>query len=64
MRIKTLEARINVDGRPWDRILIQARRMTPVAQAFTGVGGLIALVRFIGTVKRWLRPPKSKTGPA
>ena len=62
--IKTFEAHIKVDVQPFDRILIQARRMTPIAQAFTGVGGLIAVIGFIGTARRWLKrvkpsPPQS-----
>jgi hypothetical protein len=62
--IKTFEARINVDVRVFDRLLIEARRMTPVAQAFTGAGGLIAVIGFIGTTRRWLKGPKKKAAIA
>jgi hypothetical protein len=55
LTIKTFEARINVDVKVWDSVLIHARRMTPVAQALTGAGGLIAVLGFIGTTRRWLR---------
>ncbi len=56
IRIKTFEARINVDVRAWDRLLYEARRMTPISQALTGLGGLVAFVGFLGTIYRWLRP--------
>jgi hypothetical protein len=55
--LKTFQARINVDVKTFDRFLLHARRMTPIAQAMTGVGGLIAVFGFIGTVGRWLRRP-------
>ena len=58
--VKTFEARINVDVRPWDRVLIHAQRMSPVAQALTGAGGLVAIIGFIGTARRWLG--RSKKG--
>jgi hypothetical protein len=54
IRIKTFEARINVDVKAWDRLLFEARRMTPISQALTGLGGLVAFVGFLGTVYRWL----------
>jgi hypothetical protein len=56
IRIKTFEARINVDVRPWDRLLFEARRMTPISQALTGLGGLVAFVGFLGALYRWLAP--------
>jgi hypothetical protein len=37
----------------------RARRMTPIAQALTGLGGYAAFIGFIGTVFRWLRPHKA-----
>jgi hypothetical protein len=51
--IKTFEARINVDVRTWDRVLIHAQRMSPVSQALTGAGGFVAVIGFIGTARRW-----------
>jgi hypothetical protein len=54
IRIKTFEARIDVDVRAWDRLLFEARRMTPISQALTGLGGLVAFVGFLGAVYRWL----------
>jgi hypothetical protein len=56
VRIKTFEARINVDVRAWDRIIYEARRMTPISQALTGLGGLVAFGGFLVTLYRWLRP--------
>ena len=54
IRIKTFEARINVDVKTWDRLLFEARRMTPISQALTGLGGLVAFVGFLGAVYRLL----------
>jgi hypothetical protein len=56
IRIKTFEARIDVDVRAWDRVLFEARRMTPISQALTGLGGLVAFAGFLGAVYRWLAP--------
>jgi hypothetical protein len=56
IRIKTFEARINVDVKAWDRLVYEAKRMTPITQALTGLGGLVAFVGFLGTVYRWLSP--------
>ena len=35
IRIKIFEARIDVDVRAWDRLLFEARHMTPISQALT-----------------------------
>ena len=64
LTIKTFEARINVDVRVWDSVLIHARRMTPIAQVLTGAGGLIAVIGFIGTTRRWLRRKAGEQPPA
>jgi hypothetical protein len=56
IRVNTFVARIDVDVRVWDRVLFEARRMTPIAQALTGLGGFAAFIGFIGTVVRWVRP--------
>jgi hypothetical protein len=56
IRVKTFEARITVDVRAWDRIVFEAKRMSPITQALTGLGGLVAFVGFLGTVYRWLSP--------
>ena len=53
--IKTFEARVKVDVRPLDRVIAHARQMTPISQALTGIGGLIAMFGFAGTVRRWLK---------
>ena len=54
IRIRTFEAHINVNVKAWDRLLFEARRMTPISQALTGLGGLVAFVGFLGAVYRWL----------
>jgi hypothetical protein len=59
IRVNTFLARIDVDVRVWDRVVFEARRLTPVSQALTGLGGLVAFVGFIGTVMRRLRPDKA-----
>jgi hypothetical protein len=63
LTIKTFEARINVDVRVWDSVLIHARRMTPIAQVLTGAGGLIAVIGFIGTTRRWFRRKAGEQPP-
>jgi hypothetical protein len=63
LRLKTFEARIDVDVQIWDRVLIEARRMTPIAQAMTGVGGVIAFLGFIGAAVRWLRRGRKRAAP-
>ena len=61
IRVNTFVARIDVDVRIWDRVLFEARRMTPIAQALTGLGGFAAFIGFIGTVVRWVRPQKTSS---
>lgn len=55
MTITTFEARINVDVKAFDRLLIETRRLTAVAQALTGCGGLITFIGFIGNACRCLK---------
>ncbi len=50
--VKTFESRINVDVKMLDFVIDHARRMTPIAQTLTGVGGLLSLLGFFGGLRR------------
>lgn len=55
MEVKTLEARIDVEVLPFDRVTLYARQLTPISQALTGIGGLIAVFGAVRSFRRWLK---------
>ena len=62
LSVQTFQARIHVQVGTFDLFVQEARRMTPIAQALSGVGAFLTIFGFFGTARNWLaarRQPRS-----
>ena len=55
LNVQTLQARVKVDVKMFDFVIGQAQQLTPIARVMSGVGGVIAMFGFLGTMRRWWR---------